>query len=460
MKLQFLGAAGTVTGSRHLLEVGKRRFLVDCGMFQGLKTLRLRNWRPFPVPPASIDAVLLTHAHIDHSGYLPVLVREGFKGPIYCTAPTRDLCNILLPDSGRIHEEDARYAQRKGFSKHRPALPLYTEEDALRVAERFKTVRFEDELDLHEITATYRSAGHILGASTIEVRSADTSVQFSGDIGGAHDLLMPPAEAPARVEHVVMESTYGDRERPPGDPIELLGDIVRETVKRDGVLLIPAFAVGRSQNLLYALRKVFDRKLAPQVPVYLNSPMANRVTKLYERYAPYHRLNQGEYEDICDPVTFVGSVEESIELNSRKGPMIVISASGMITGGRILHHIRAFGGNPKNTILLMGYQAPGTRGASLEAGERRLKIHGDYVEIRADVQKLDVYSAHADQKELLSWIGKIPEPPRRVFLVHGDPPASDCLRRLIRHRYGFPAQVAEDSAAVDLPVINHDSDSL
>lgn len=451
MRLTFLGAAGTVTGSKFLVESpGGARVLVDCGLYQGVKQLRLRNWQPLPVDAASLDAVVLTHAHLDHSGYLPALVRAGFEGPIHCTPPTRDLCEILLPDSGRIQEEDARYANRKRFSKHDPALPLYTEEEATRVFDQIEEVDFGEERAVADLRFRLTPAGHILGAASALVSGDGGAVLFSGDLGRDDDLLMRPPQPPAGADWIVMESTYGDRSHGDADPIEALAEVAKRTAARGGVVLIPSFAVGRAQTLLLCLHELFRRELAPDLRVYVNSPMATDVTRLYQRHAAYHRLSRGRCAEVFGAATFTRSVEESKELAAQRFPAVILSASGMATGGRVLHHLKALAPDHRNTILLPGFQAPGTRGASLAAGDATVKIHGRHVPVRAEVVTLDVFSAHADRDGLLGWLSRASPMPRRVFLVHGEPVPADTLRRCVEETLGVPACVPEWRESVEL----------
>jgi len=452
MKVTFLGGAGTVTGSKHLIESGKTRFLVDCGLFQGLKALRLRNWRPLPVDPRSIDAVVLTHAHIDHSGYLPVLVRDGFRGPIYCTEPTAELCNILLPDSGHLQEEDARYANKKKFSKHRPARPLYTEKDAKRVAKQLTPISFGGHETIGAFDVRLVPAGHILGTGSAYITDGGGTALFSGDLGRPHDLLMRAPATPEKPDWIFMESTYGARSHADHDPMAELGEIVSRTIERRGVVVIPSFAVGRAQTILYCLYRLFESGAVKRVPVYLNSPMATDVTDLYRRHAEFHRLSHDECAAVCQTARLVGTAEESKRLNLRRGPMVIISASGMLTGGRVLHHLRAFAPSARNTILLPGYQAPGTRGAALLEGAKKVKIHGSYVPVKAEVVQIDGFSAHADQGELLDWLGAAERKPRQVYLIHGDPTAADRLRQLIGERLDWPVTVAELGGTTELAV--------
>ena len=450
MRLGFYGGVGTVTGSRFLVEADGARVLVDCGLFQGLKQLRLRNWSPPPFEPRQLDAVLLSHAHLDHSGYLPALVRAGFRGPIYCTPPTRALCRILLPDSGRIQEEDAAYANRHAFSKHEPALPLYSELDAVRALEQLQTHDFDAPLALGGLRARFVPAGHILGAASVELRGESGVLLFSGDLGRSDDLLMRPPAPPGDADWIVMESTYGDRSHGERDPLEAIAVVLKRTLERGGVLLIPSFAVGRAQTLLLCLLRIFEKGLAPRVPVFVNSPMATDVSELYEQFRSYHRLSSEETRAMCSLAEFVRSVEESRELAARRDPHVVISASGMATGGRVLHHLRALAPDARNTILLPGFQAVGTRGADLAAGAAALKIHGALVPVRAQVVQLDLLSAHADREDLCAWLAAAPREPREVFLVHGEPGASDALRRTLKVQRAREPRVPEYRDVVPL----------
>jgi len=401
LKLEFLGGAGTVTGSKFLVTAGNTRVLVDCGLYQGLKQLRLRNWSPPPVSPASLDAVVLTHAHIDHSGYLPALVNQGFRGPVYCSSATRDLCAILLPDSGHLQEEDARYANRRKFSKHHPALPLYTEEDAARVLPQLEPVPFGERLEIGALGVRLQRAGHILGAASALLEEGKRSVLFSGDLGRDDDLLMHPPELPGRPDWIVAESTYGDRSHGDADPVAVVAEVLARTNARGGTLLIPSFAVGRAQALLFCLHRIFEADATARVPVFVNSPMATDVTELYQRHIDDHRLGAGECAAMCGVATYTRSVDESRKLTALRGRMVVISASGMATGGRVLHHLKALAPDAHNTILLPGFQAAGTRGDAMARGAASVKIHGEQVPVRADVVPIDVFSAHADQEMVL-----------------------------------------------------------
>ena len=450
-RLTFLGAAGTVTGSKHLVEHRGLRVLVDCGLFQGLKALRLMNWADAPIDPRTLDAVLLTHAHLDHSGFLPRLVRDGFKGPVWCTHATQELCRLLLPDSGHLQEEDAAYANRKGFSKHHPALPLYTEEDAERALERFRRVKFGDALDLGEgASARFTHAGHILGASSVRLEVDGTSILFSGDLGRYDDLLMrDPADAPA-ADVLVMESTYGDRLHPDDDPGDELAAVIGRTIARGGSVVIPAFAVGRAQLLLHVIARLKARRAIPDVPVFLNSPMAVDTTGLYRRFAKGHRLDEDELRAMSGVATMVRSVEDSKALNRIAYPSVIVSASGMATGGRVLHHLKALGPDPRNTIALVGYQAPGTRGADLLAGKRTLRMHGADHAIRAEVVSITGLSAHGDADDLVRWARSMPRPPRRTFLVHGEADAREALAARLRSELGWTVELPAQGESVEL----------
>ncbi len=451
MRLTFLGAAGTVTGSCTLVDHGGRRVLVDCGLFQGLKQLRLRNWAPPAVEPGQLDAVALTHAHIDHSGLLPRLFRLGLRAPIHCTPSTFELARILLPDSGRLQEEEAEYANRKGYSKHRPALPLYTESDARRVLELFRPIAFDEVVEpVPGWRCSLTRAGHILGAASVRLDAGGLAVLFSGDLGRDDDLLFEPPQPPPAADAVVIESTYGDRLHGRSDVLVALEQVIRRTVARGGAVIVPAFAVGRAQALLLCLERLREAGRIPTLPVYLNSPMAVDVTRVFVEARGEHRLDERECDRMCRGVRFVNSVEESRQLNARRGPMVIVSASGMATGGRVLHHLRAFGPDPRNTILFAGYQAAGTRGAAIVHGADAVKIHGQYVPIRAEVVCLDQLSAHADREQLLHWLAAVPRMPQRVFVTHGEPTASDRLRAAIGERLGWEALVPEHRSTHDV----------
>ena len=450
-RLQFLGANGTVTGSRYLVHAGRRRILVDCGLFQGYKPLRLRNWAPFPVDPASIDAVVLTHAHLDHSGYLPRFARSGFKGPVWCTHATKSLCGILLPDSGRLLEEEAGYANRAGTSKHHPAEPLYTEQEANSSLRQLRGVGFGETFEpVPGVKASLRLQGHILGASAVTLEYQGTRISFSGDLGRPHDPVMLAPLPPADSDWIVTESTYGDRTHPQETLKAELGEALRRVAARVGIVVIPAFAVGRAQLLLHIIAQLQSSGQAPAVPVYLNSPMATGVTDLYRKYPDLHRIDSAGLDALERMTRVVSSAEESKALNRRKGPMVIVSASGMVTGGRVLHHLIAFAPDPKNAIILCGFQAGGTRGAAIAAGASTVRIYGQDVPIRAEVVQLSAASAHADAGEILDWLRSAPRRPLGVFVTHGEPDAADALRVRIQRELGWTAHVPEHLEYADL----------
>lgn len=449
--LEFLGANSTVTGSRHLVKAGGQCVLVDCGLFQGYKPLRLRNWAPFPVDPASIDAILLTHAHLDHSGYIPRLVRDGFKGTIWCTRPTQQLCGILLPDSARLLEEEAGYANKKGSSKHHPAEALYTEQQALKSLRHFQSVDTHYSFEpIPGMRASFRLQGHILGAAAVSLEFAGKTLTFSGDLGRPSDSVMLPPEPPAGSDWIVIESTYGDRLHPPEALQTELEKVLGRVLAREGVVIIPAFAVGRAQLLLHAIAQLQSSARIPKSPVYLNSPMASSVAQLYRRFPTYHRLSDATMGAIERITHVVGSPEESKALNRRKGPMIIVSASGMATGGRVLHHLTAFASDPRNAIILSGFQAGGTRGASLAAGARTLRIYGQDVVVKAEVVQMHAASAHADADEIIDWLRHAPKSPDRVFITHGEPNASEAMRLRIERELHWNAHIPEYLEKIDL----------
>jgi metallo-beta-lactamase family protein len=439
----FYGATGTVTGSRSLVEAGGQTLLVDCGLFQGYKTLRERNWAELPFDVRRLDAVLLTHAHIDHSGALPLLMKAGFKGRIWTTAATAELAEVLLMDTAHLQEEEARYRNRHGKTKHQPAEPLYTLDDAHRAIQHLHRVGADGALNLGGAQIAFTPAGHILGASSVRISDGEHSVLFSGDLGRDDDLVMLPPQTGQRADWVVVESTYGDRLHMDIDPIEQLGDIVRRTAARGGVVIIPAFAVGRTQGLLYALYRLKQAGAIPDLPVVLDSPMGIKATGLYERHNDLHRLSDEECAGIRHMTRFVSSVDDSKALMRQRYPMVVLAGSGMVTGGRVLHHIANFGTHPRNTIVLSGFQAGGTRGADLAAGVKSIKLFGEYVSIRAEVAQIEGLSAHADQSGLLSWLKGLGQAPKQVFVTHGEPHAADTLRLRINEQLGWKARVPD-----------------
>ena len=432
MRLQFLGATDTVTGSKYLLQQGGQNVLVDCGLFQGYKQLRLRNWSPLPIAPAAIDAVILTHAHIDHSGYLPLLARQGFKGKVYCSGATFDLCRILLPDSGYLQEEEAEFANRHRLSKHAPALPLYTRDDAERCLRLFHPLDYHERWNpAPELTAALSPSGHMAGSSFVQMDNGSRSILFSGDLGRPHDLVLKPPSRMAGADYLVVESTYGDRSHPDSDALHKLGEVINRTAARRGVVVIPAFAVGRAQSLLYCIHQLKSQNVIGDIPVYLNSPMAASAMEVYWKHREELRLTSAQYQAMGRGAMVVESPEESERLNSRRGPMIIIAASGMATGGRVVHHIKAFAPDHRNTILFAGYQAGGTRGAAIAGGAPTVRIHGQEIPVRAEVAMLDDLSAHADAGEILGWLRQFKAAPDKTFITHGEPAAADALRQRI-----------------------------
>jgi len=442
LSLSFLGAAGTVTGSKHLLTHGDTRILIDCGLFQGLKNLRELNWEPLCVAPRDIDAVVLTHAHLDHCGYLPRLAHDGFTGRIHATPVTRDVAALILRDSAFLQEKDAEFANRKGFSKHAPALPLYRSVDAERAIGLFSTVPWHEDVALPgEATLRMRRAGHILGAANVQIDIGGRRIAFSGDVGRYDDAVMHAPEAVPDADYVVIESTYGDRRHDRGDPVEALGRVIERTVQRGGTVVVPAFAVGRAQSLIYDLWLLRKAGRLRNVPIYLDSPMATSATDLMHRYPDDHRLSAVDYETACDAVTCVRDVEESKALSANRFPKVIVSASGMATGGRVLHHLAAFAPDHRNTLLFSGFQAAGTRGRKLLDGARDTRIHGRWVPVNAEVAELPMLSAHADSDELMRWLSGFQRQPRQVFIVHGEPSASEALRERILRELGWEARV-------------------
>ena len=445
MDLHFLGAADTVTGSRHVVEMAGQRLMLDCGLFQGFKTLRERNWAPFPVDVRSLDAVLLSHAHLDHSGGLPLLVRAGFRGPIHCTAATRDLCEVLLLDSARLAQEDARRANRYRTSRHVPALPLYTVADARRaISQLMPLPRNRDSVLIGRLSARFRPAGHLLGASWISLSAGDERLVFSGDLGRSDDLLMLPPEPLDEADVLLIESTYGNRLHPAGNPVAELGALIRDTIGRGGSVLLPTFAVGRAQALLLAIQRLKAAgDLPASLPVALDSPMAIEATALYQKHRRGLRIGAAEAAGLDQGVTLVASAAASMRLASRKMPMVILAASGMATGGRVLHHLKRMAPDPRHAIVFPGFQVGGTRGARLLAGESEVKIHGEWWPVRARVTALSGMSGHADAQGLLAWAAGLSKPPRATFVIHGEPAASDALRLRLQERWTTPVRVPE-----------------
>ena len=450
--LTFLGATRTVTGSKHLVEAGGRRVLVDCGMFQGLKELRERNWQALPVDPKTIDAVVLTHAHIDHTGYLPRLVKDGFRGRVFCTPGTADLCRIMLPDAGRLAEEDAREANRGGYTKHAPALPLFTEEDAQRALTLLQPVGYDRPVPASgDVTIEFIDAGHLLGSSFVRMTLGEEGgrqILFSGDLGRYERPVLPD---PSRVEHtdvLLIESTYGDRLHEQDDEGERLAGIISATIAGGGKVIIPSFAVGRVEEVIYWLKRLEAARRIPVVPVYLDSPMAVDALRHYASHNrdldPDMQTGRGQVSAFTTArFTAVSSVVQSRQIQASPAPCIVISSSGMATGGRVLHYLKTALPNPRHTVLFVGYQAAGTRGRQMLEGATTVKIHGDLVPVGARVERIDSMSAHADQNEIMRWLGGFSRPPAITYLVHGEPLAQEALRTRIEKELGWTMHVPE-----------------
>jgi metallo-beta-lactamase family protein len=458
-RLRFLGAAGMVSGSRHLIETDAGRVLVDCGMFQGEKHLRERNWAAFPVPPGRIDAVVLTHGHIDHSGWLPRLVKEGFKGPIQTSPATADLLGLLLYDSAKCQEEDAFYANRKGYSRHQPALPLYDERDVERTLKLVRVVPREEWFDATpEVRCRFHDAGHMLGSSFVETEIAGQDgirrVLFSGDIGRYDAPLYKDPVAATACDYLVCESTYGDRDHPSIRPLDDLEAATKESIARGGMMLVASFAVGRCQQLVYLLRTLMAAGRLPEVPVWVDSPMAVEATEVFRRHVAEHDFSEasmaGVAESLASPfVRMAKTAAESKAINSHDGPGIVIASSGMMNGGRILHHLAQRLPDPKTTVLVAGFQAAGTRGRSLIDGARTLRIHGRDIPVRAAVRRVDALSGHADRNEIVRWLDGLPAP-KRTFLVHGEPAAARGMADRLRESFGWEVTVPAIGDTVEL----------
>lgn len=441
MKLSFLGAAGCVTGSKYLVEHEGTTVLVDCGLFQGFKNLRLLNWDPLPFNAAKLDAVILSHAHLDHSGALPLLMRNGFRGPIYATPATTELCGLLLPDSGHLQEDDARFANRHKTSRHSPALPLYTEDDARAVLRLFKPLKVDHTITVGSLKIKFRSSGHILGASSVELSTENGSVLFSGDVGRPDDLIIKAPVPLQHADYLVIESTYGDRLHDVNDNGSTLADVITRTAARGGMVLVPSFAVGRAQNLLYEIHLLKKAGKIPDLPVFLDSPMAIDSLHIYSKYRNEHRLSIDECKGMSAVSKICRTVDESRALDQLRYPAIIISASGMATGGRILHHLRCMVSDHRNSVVFAGYQAAGTRGAKMLAGDRTVRIFGEDIAINAEVVSLPSMSAHADAGQLITWMKTLKKIPKHVFVTHGEPASADALRLRISRELGWDVSV-------------------
>jgi len=440
MKITFLGAVEEVTGSKYLIEHEDTKILVDCGLFQG--EFKKHNWDKFPIEPSSIDAVVLTHAHIDHTGYIPALVKNGFRGKIYCSKATLALCSILLIDSGYLQEEDAKNANKEGYSRHHPALPLYTGADAQNSLTFFQVVDYNKILKIGKsLNVTLISSGHILGASFVVISDGKQTITFSGDLGRPNQPVMKSPPHLKKTDFLVVESTYGDRLHEKDDPIEVIGEIVNKTVAKGGVIIIPAFAVGRTQMILYYLYQLKQKKIIPDIPIFLDSPMAINVTNLLCKFKDEHKLPENLCEDVCGIAAYTSTVEESKHIDRIKSSAIIVAASGMASGGRVLHHFRHFISDSKNTILFVGFQAEGTRGRALVDGAKKIKIHGKTYQVNAKIKKIDSLSAHADYNEILEWLGYFESGPKKVFITHGEKESAESLKKKIEEKFGWSVMV-------------------
>ena len=450
-RITFLGAAGTVTGSKFFIEENGRNVLVDCGLFQGFKQLRQRNWNPLPFDPGSIENIVLTHAHIDHSGYLPILLKKNRSTRVICTNATRDLCAILLPDSGYLQEREAEYANKHNYSRHKPAKPLYTRKEAEAALPQFHSVDFDEIIELNQgQSVRFLPAGHILGAAIVEMNVDGKKIVFSGDLGRPNSATMVDPTPVQQADYLLVESTYGNRRHSTQDSEDALADIINRTVGRGGTIIIPSFAVGRTQTILYHLQQLKAANRIQDLPVFLDSPMAINASKLFCNYADVQKLTQKQTDLACGAAKYVRSVEESKSLDSNPMPKVIISASGMATGGRVVHHIKSYVSDVRNTILFTGFQAGGTRGEHMTHGAETVKIHGENWPIRAEVANLHMLSAHADADEIMSWLGNFQRPPKMTFIVHGEPAASDALQDRIEDELDWDYQVPEHLETVEL----------
>ncbi len=444
IKIHFLGAAGTVTGSKYLLETTKQKILIDCGLFQGLKKLRELNWDYLPVKANEIDVVLLTHGHLDHVGFLPRLGKMGFTGKIYGSAPTLSIAKTILLDSAKIQEEEAKQANEEGYTRHSPALPLYTVEEAEKIFDQMEPLPEGEWIPLFEdLEVRFQYVSHILGACFIEMNYADRRFVFSGDVGRKNDHLLFPPKKPEQADVLLVESTYGDRVHPTEDAMEKLVEVIEETIARGGSLFIPSFAVERMQTLMFMLWKLKEMNMIPDVPMYVDSPMGDKVIEAFKTHHDWQRKNNIEFDKIIDAFKVVKSFKETWRIVDKKEPKIVIAGSGMVTGGRILTYLQYYIDLPETSVLLVGYQAEGTRGRALLEGYSELKFKGKFVPVKAKIYSIESLSSHADQIELLDWLSEIKEAPKHVFLIHGENQARDTFRVKIKDSLGWDAQLPE-----------------
>ncbi|PWA06476.1 MBL fold metallo-hydrolase RNA specificity domain-containing protein [Flavobacterium psychrotolerans] len=438
MKVKFIGGAGTVTGSKTLIESNGIRILIDCGQFQGIKPLRELNWEPLPILPSTIDFVLLTHGHLDHCGWLPRLVDQGFKGKIYCTSTTKDVAKLILLDSAKIQEEEASIANKGRYSKHEIAEPLYTVAQAQKVLPLFRVIKPNESISLDaEIEAVFTNAGHIIGACTIELQLENKILVFSGDIGRDNDVLMYPPTKPKKADYIFLESTYGNRLHPDTDAKAELERYINNTIQNGGTVIIPSFAVERAQMLMYLLWQLKEEGKIPNIPYIIDTPMGISVLDIFENNRKWHKLSEAEYTGMCKMFSMVSDYQETIATIYDKQPKVVIAASGMVTGGRVLSYLERYIGLPETTVIIIGFQAEGTRGRKLLEGAQEIKIHGKYYQVLANILEIDSLSAHGDQKDLLNWLSNLENIPKKIFLVHGENEPLDELRIKIIEKYGF-----------------------
>jgi metallo-beta-lactamase family protein len=444
LSIQFLGAAGTVTGSKTLIKAGDKKYLVDCGMFQGLKQLRELNWQPLPVDASEIDAVILTHAHIDHTGYLPRLVQEGFNGPIYCSAPTADITEVLLLDSAKIQEEDAEYANRKGHTKHKPAKPLYSVEDAKKTIPML-TSQPEDEWKYlaEGIQFRLQNNAHIIGATHVDVEVFGKRIIFSGDIGRIDDPMLDLPDRPEQADYLVVESTYGDRIHPNINTEQQFREIFQKVSERNGIMIVPSFTVDRAQDFMYLFWKLEQKKDIPNIPIYLDSPMGLDVSKVFNKYHRWHKLGEKTFDEVFRNTKMVRSFKETKQLSEDRRPKIIIAGSGMMNGGRVLTYLKRHLGNPESTIIIPGYQAEGTRGRRIHDGAKEVKIHGEYYTVRAHIEDVRTMSSHADQAQIINWLSGLKKKPACVFINHGESKSSTALKEKIQEHFGWNVEIPQ-----------------
>lgn len=447
LSITFLGGAGSVTGSKTLLEFDAQKILVDCGLFQGLKVLRLLNWQPFQTNPSLINSVIITHAHLDHVGYLPLLVKNGFKGSIYATPPTCDLAKIILEDSAKLQEEEAELANKGEYTKHTPAKPLYTLKDAKDAIKQFSPIEDETWIKLTEdFTFRFLKNGHILGSAFVEILFKDKKIVFSGDLGRMNPLLLEPPTKISNTDYLILESTYGDRDHPPTPTDAALAEIVTDALRKKGTLIIPTFAVERAQEIMFILNSLREKNMIPKnIPIYLDSPMGIDATKVMMKYPKWHKLSEESCNKICNDVIKVGEFSETIKIIKEKNPKIVIAGSGMLSGGRALEYLKAYVEDKKTTVLFVGFQAEGTRGRAMLRGAERIKIHGNYYSVNADIKEISSFSGHADRTEIINWLSNFSKKPKKIFLNHGELKSSDALRKLIEEKNGIEC---------DIPLLN------